>query len=154
MQTTGILILTSNRVGTFDEAFKSRIQLSLRYKNLDFPQRLKIWDNFITRLEGFQTDPQVKKVIAVPTVNGGVDLGINVTEIREKLQELATVELNGREIRNAVSTARQLAMFKKVPMGYEHLESVIDEAEKFNKYLLELQKGMTADQKKNRQGER
>ena len=30
----GILILTSTRVGTFDEAFKSRIQLTLRYKNL------------------------------------------------------------------------------------------------------------------------
>lgn len=29
-----ILILTSNRVGTFDEAFKSRIQLSLHYDNL------------------------------------------------------------------------------------------------------------------------
>lgn len=30
----GILILTSNRVGTFDEAFKSRILLSLDYDNL------------------------------------------------------------------------------------------------------------------------
>ncbi|KAI8932326.1 hypothetical protein NX059_010520 [Plenodomus lindquistii] len=30
----GILILTSNRVGTFDEAFKSRIQLSLHYDDL------------------------------------------------------------------------------------------------------------------------
>ena len=33
----GILILTSNRVGTFDEAFKSRIQLSLHYENLGKP---------------------------------------------------------------------------------------------------------------------
>jgi SpoVK/Ycf46/Vps4 family AAA+-type ATPase len=31
----GILILTSNRVGTFDEAFKSRIQVALHYPNLD-----------------------------------------------------------------------------------------------------------------------
>jgi hypothetical protein len=90
----------------------------------------------------------------VPTGNGGVDLGIKVAEIREKLPELAKTELNGREIRNAVSTARQLAMFKGVPMGYAHLESVIGEAKKFDKYLLELQKGWTADQKKSRQGER
>ncbi|KAH7333350.1 ATPase [Rhexocercosporidium sp. MPI-PUGE-AT-0058] len=150
----GILILTSNRVGTFDEAFKSRIQLSLRYNNLDIGQRLLIWGNFITRLEGFQTNPSAKQFNAVPTENGGVDLGIKVEEIRAKLPELAKAELNGREIRNAVSTARQLAMFKGVPMGYEHLESVIEEAKKFNKYLLELQKGMTSDQKKNRQGER
>jgi hypothetical protein len=44
-------------------------------------------------------------------------------------------------------------MFKGVPIGYTHLESIIEEAKKFNKYLLELQKGITADQKKSRQGE-
>jgi len=43
----GILILTSNRVGTFDEAFKSRIQLALHYKNLDTFQQKKIWRNFL-----------------------------------------------------------------------------------------------------------
>src|SRR6202043_2614411 len=47
----GILILTSNRVGTFDEAFKSRIQLSLHYDNLTRPQRSKIWKNFLNRLK-------------------------------------------------------------------------------------------------------
>ena len=42
----GILILTSNRVGTFDEAFKSRIQVALHYTNLDRVARKKIWKNF------------------------------------------------------------------------------------------------------------
>ena len=46
----GILILTSNRVGTFDEAFKSRIQLSLRYKRLQRHQRKQIWLNFMSHL--------------------------------------------------------------------------------------------------------
>ena len=40
--TVGILILTSNRVGTFDEAFNSRIQLSLHYENLTCSQRRTI----------------------------------------------------------------------------------------------------------------
>lgn len=44
----GILILTSNRVGTFDEAFKSRIQLALHYKNLSENQRSQIWSNFLS----------------------------------------------------------------------------------------------------------
>jgi hypothetical protein len=57
------------------------------------------------------------------------------------LPELAGIELNGREIRNVVSTARQLAMFRKVPMGYEHLKTVIGEAEKFDMYLLDLARG-------------
>ncbi|KAK0615070.1 hypothetical protein B0T17DRAFT_602173 [Bombardia bombarda] len=46
----GILILTTNRVGTFDEAFKSRIHLALRYLPLDEEQRVEIRRNFIHML--------------------------------------------------------------------------------------------------------
>jgi len=55
----GILILTSNRVGTSDEAFKSRIQLALHYLVLGPYQRLRIWGNFINRLESFGDDDKV-----------------------------------------------------------------------------------------------
>ena len=47
----GILILTSNRVGTFDEAFKSRIQVAFHYPNLDRVARKKIWKNFFDMME-------------------------------------------------------------------------------------------------------
>jgi hypothetical protein len=90
----------------------------------------------------------------VPSVHGGVDLGINAEEVRAKLDELAKTELNGREIRNAVSTARQLAMFRREPMGYNHLRIVIAEAEKFEKYLLDLNKGFTRDELMEDRGER
>ncbi|KAI0467033.1 P-loop containing nucleoside triphosphate hydrolase protein [Xylaria cf. heliscus] len=40
------LILPFDRVGSFDETFKSRIQLALHYDNLMEPQRRKIWRNF------------------------------------------------------------------------------------------------------------
>ncbi|KAK8009961.1 P-loop containing nucleoside triphosphate hydrolase protein [Apiospora arundinis] len=53
----GILILTSNRVGTFDEAFKSRIQLSLHYENLGISQRRKVWRNFMNRVKSL--DPTI-----------------------------------------------------------------------------------------------
>ncbi|KFY82415.1 hypothetical protein V498_08592, partial [Pseudogymnoascus sp. VKM F-4517 (FW-2822)] len=46
----GILILTTNRVGTFDEAFKSRIQLAIHYPALDEKGRWEIWSNFINSL--------------------------------------------------------------------------------------------------------
>src|SRR6266487_658892 len=152
LTTSGILILTSNRVGLFDEAFKSRIQLTRRYKTLEEPQRLQIWDNFITRLESFQQQktqtgqqPKLTRKPTIPTANGGVDLGIDAKEIRDNLQHLAAAQLNGREIRNAVSTARQLAMFQKKPMGYVHLCTVIEEAKKFETYLLKLRNRMTDD---------
>ncbi|KAF4922405.1 ATPase family AAA domain-containing protein 3, partial [Colletotrichum viniferum] len=132
----GILILTSNRVGTFDEAFKSRIQLNLRYKNLNEQQRLQIWTNFIDRIETLQ------------------DVGINSEEIRQHLPELATANLNGRQIRNVISTARQLAVYRKMRLGYEHIACVIGEASKFDEYLKELRQGYTADDIRRGRGER
>ena len=45
----GILILTSNRVGTFDEAFKSRIQLS--------PCTTRTWANHNNTRSGRTSSP-------------------------------------------------------------------------------------------------
>ncbi|TRX92245.1 hypothetical protein FHL15_006860 [Xylaria flabelliformis] len=84
----GILILTSNRVGIFDEAFKSRIQLALHYKNLSPHQRTQIWGNFFSRLEEINED------------------GIDFLDLKDNTEELAKHKLNGREIRNVITTAR------------------------------------------------
>jgi hypothetical protein len=46
--------------------------------------------------------------------------------------------MNGRQIRNTITTARQLAMFKETRMNYEHLKHVIEVAGKFERYLFEL----------------
>jgi hypothetical protein len=123
----GILILTSNRVGTFDEAFKCRIQLSLRYENLTRPQRLQVWENFINRLENFD------------------DNEINLEDLRSHTKELAAYNMNGRHIRNAITTARQLARYKKQPMSFADLVHVINVAGKFDKYLLEMHSGVSED---------
>ena len=40
---SGVLILTTNRVGQFNKAIKSRINLSLYYPPLNEDQSLKIW---------------------------------------------------------------------------------------------------------------
>ena len=49
----GILILTSNRVGTraFDEAFKSRVQVAIHYENLTKKSRRAVWLNFFDVIE-------------------------------------------------------------------------------------------------------
>ncbi|KAM0388622.1 hypothetical protein ACHAQC_009659 [Fusarium culmorum] len=140
----GILILTSNRVGIFDEAFKSRIQLNLRYKTLDGAQRKQIWKNFFIRLRRLEQE------------NGttGGSYGANVDEMMGKLDDLAEANLNGRQIRNAVSTARQLARYQKEPLSYKHLTAVINEAKKFDEYLLELNRSYTADEIQRDKGER
>ncbi|MCJ1385305.1 hypothetical protein MMC17_008427 [Xylographa soralifera] len=91
----GILVLTSNRVGTFDEAFKSRIQLALHYPTLGPFQRLRIWETFIQRLESFGDD------------------AVDIADLRDHLEDLKEEKMNGGQIRNAITMARQYAEWKK-----------------------------------------
>ncbi|KAF7534383.1 hypothetical protein G7054_g6264 [Neopestalotiopsis clavispora] len=124
----GILILTSNRVGIFDEAFKSRIQLALHYENLQKPQRVKIWKNFLSRLQSLGEED-----IDYDTIDSYID-------------ELSDYDMNGRQIRNAITTARQLAKFKGKSMGFGHLRHVIKVAGKFDHYLLQVHDKISDDQ--------
>ncbi|OTB04065.1 hypothetical protein M426DRAFT_73637 [Hypoxylon sp. CI-4A] len=137
----GILVLTSNRVGTFDEAFKSRILLSLHYENLTEDQRTKIWKSFMTRLKNMDEnlDDAKRKFREV-------DREIDFDDVECYLSELAKHELNGRQIRNAITTARQLAVFRKEPMSSEYLKHVIGVSSKFDKYLKNVQEGYSDDQ--------
>ncbi|KAK7917991.1 hypothetical protein PG985_009865 [Apiospora marii] len=121
----GILILTSNRVGTFDEAFKSRIQVAIHYDNLTKKSRKAIWRNFFDMIEES-------------------DEGANVPELERRLDELAGEEMNGRQIRNALLTARQLAQHRNERLDWEHLNQVMKTSAAFNKYLKTV-KGHTDD---------
>jgi SpoVK/Ycf46/Vps4 family AAA+-type ATPase len=123
---SGILILTSNRVGHFDEAFKSRIQLALHYKNLDQRQRRQIWRNFLQRLKDLQKD-------------------IAFTDLDKHIDDLAENQMNGRQIRNAITTARQLAIYRKRDLDYQSMQDVIETSSMFDKYLLELNEGNSDD---------
>ncbi|KAH8886449.1 P-loop containing nucleoside triphosphate hydrolase protein [Thozetella sp. PMI_491] len=113
----GILILTSNRVGTFDEAFKSRIQVAIHYDNLTKKSRKAIWRNFFDMIEE------------------STDEDANMAELERRLDDLAAEEMNGRQIRNALLTARQLAKHRKERLDWEHLSQVIKTSGAFNKYL-------------------
>ena len=68
-------------MGAFDEAFKSRIQLALHYKNLTSGQQRKIWRNFFTQLR--QRDPD----------------SIDFVEITDHIDELAKEDMDGQQIR-------------------------------------------------------
>ncbi|KAK4159055.1 hypothetical protein QBC43DRAFT_327956 [Cladorrhinum sp. PSN259] len=146
----GILILTSNRVGTFDEAFKSRIQLSLHYEPLTQGQRHKIWKNFLHRLQSLDEEQQQAAKIEPLGDNRkrklDLPLGIDFDDIECYLSELAEKPMNGRQIRNAITTARQLAKFKGVDMSSVHLKHVIGVSKKFDEYLDKVQDGYSDEQ--------
>ncbi|KAF5588709.1 TOB3 (member of AAA-ATPase family) [Fusarium pseudoanthophilum] len=97
----GVMFLTTNRVSAFDPAFESRIHLTIHYPNLDYTSRLHIWKTF---------------------VNIGTD-GSNLSE--DELDELAGVELNGRQIKNVVKTARLLATHEKTQLAMSHINTVL-----------------------------
>ena len=114
----GILILTSNRVGHFDEAFRSRIKLALHYTSLTKADRKKVWRNFFKGLrESSKSD-------------------VDYEDLDDHLDDLAEFTLNGREIRNSVATASELAQFRKQKLEFKHLDHVIRMAGEFETYLM------------------
>ncbi|KAK0640441.1 Protein CdcH [Lasiodiplodia hormozganensis] len=100
----GILFLTSNRVESFDEAFRSRIHLKINYPDLNAEAKIGIWKNFI--------EASRKK-------NGS-----NVSDAN--IKELAEYPLNGREIKNMVKTAQLLASREKWPLEMRHFKVCLD----------------------------
>lgn len=143
----GILILTSNRVGTFDEAFKSRIQLALHFPLLGPSQRRRIWENFINRLESFNKD-------GGDDDNGDHRVKVDVADLRKHLDDLKEERMNGRQIRNALTTARQYAEWKEKTLRYEQLKDVIEVSGRFDKYLDQLNGGYTDDELAEGEGRR
>ncbi|KAF4459551.1 P-loop containing nucleoside triphosphate hydrolase [Fusarium albosuccineum] len=121
----GILILTTNRVGSFDEAFKSRIQLALGYPTLDEEDRYKIWENFVKML---------------PRTGERIDM----QDLQMNLGKLAQFEINGRQIRNIITMARHLAKFRREMLRYRHMQDAVRSVQKFNEYLNQV-KGVSDD---------
>ncbi|UZP38659.1 hypothetical protein NXS19_006475 [Fusarium pseudograminearum] len=104
----GLLFLTTNRVGTIDEAFKSRIHLSLYYPPLDKTQTRDIFRLNIGKLK--QIEAERSRMTGEPA------LVIKENEIIEfaskHYEELArsTGCWNGRQIRSAFQIASSLAI--------------------------------------------
>lgn len=78
----GTMFLTTNRAGTFDLAFVSRIHISPNYKELSVSSRRTVWRNF------FVNSPQ-EHVISTKQVD-----------------ELVRLDMSGRQINNVLKIAR------------------------------------------------
>ncbi|KAM0475960.1 hypothetical protein ACHAP7_007066 [Fusarium lateritium] len=97
----GVMILTTNRFPAIDPAFESRIDITIVFKDLHPDSRAKIWHNFLVREES------------------------DLAKDSEGIAKLAKAHLNGRQIKSAVKTARILAVSENVPLGLDHLETVV-----------------------------
>ncbi|KIJ36812.1 hypothetical protein M422DRAFT_113825, partial [Sphaerobolus stellatus SS14] len=100
----GILILTTNRISTYDPAVKSRIHLMLDFNDLSESGRRALWEKF---MEKAREKAQEKA--------------------QEKAKEKSITKLpyNGREIKNTVQLAQLLAISQKKDLEWEHVQSIV-----------------------------
>lgn len=96
------MFLTTNRVNTFDPAFQSRIHISLDYQELSVKSRRTVWKNFL------DNSPQEHIVT------------------KEQLDELARMNVNGRQIKNILKIARLLATRKEAKLSHEHIVTTLE----------------------------
>lgn len=109
---SGIVFLTTNRLKSFDEAMISRIHLALGFTPPDLAMRQKIWYKCLSAL------PEGETAIE--------DVDTVVNHLKEE-------RLNGREISNAVTTARTMARFRNEGLELAHIQKVLRVRQDFHK---------------------
>ncbi|KAI9666537.1 MAG: hypothetical protein M1821_004473 [Bathelium mastoideum] len=115
---SGILILTTNRITSLDIAVQSRINLAIRYPELDDPQKRAIYEGFVKQLKHDNSDKaQLMKWI----------------DELERDREPPFRNLNGRQIRNVLFSAASLAAGRNGDgrLGVYHVRQILRETKRF-----------------------
>jgi hypothetical protein len=101
---------------TFDEAFQSRIHVALRYDKLDAKAKRAIFKLFIDRITAYG------KIKVKPFSE-------------DDLAALSKHDLNGREIKNVLGSAQDLAVNKGEPLSLAHVRLVLEVHARFGRDL-------------------
>ncbi|RAL09364.1 uncharacterized protein BO97DRAFT_416862 [Aspergillus homomorphus CBS 101889] len=139
----GILFLTTNRVGDFDEAFTSRIHVSLYYPELDSQNTVAVFELNLKMIE--KRFRKKGRAIDIDSFQIARFAG-------EHFNQYPKARWNGRQIRNACHTALALAEFEAqgnnrrevlkpeaiVRLSVEQFEIVRDAYVNFTKYINDL----------------
>lgn len=174
---SGILILTTNRVGTFHPAFRSRIHVSLYYPPLRKDATMQIWNMHLAQaVELKDKDMKIhtnemlnfasKHCHELKKARADTWNGRYVLILSRMLREHTNIESHHRQIRNAFQTAIALAKFRatedrerngnidkhRVELGQEHFKIVAQASKDFDMYLKHTLGGQTeADQAQTEQ---
>ncbi|CAE6528383.1 unnamed protein product [Rhizoctonia solani] len=124
---TGVLILTTNRIRTFDKAFVSRFSIAIHYPDLDQASRLLIWKEFLGRAGVAVGDKG-----AAPSTKPSY-----ITH--DELVSLTKKSFNGRVIKQIVRGAQALSIADKEPLGMSHILAVLGITEQFEADWKELE---------------
>ncbi|KAL8907852.1 MAG: hypothetical protein Q9207_001176 [Kuettlingeria erythrocarpa] len=115
----GIIILTTNRITSLDVAVQSRIHLAIQYQDLKPDQKFKIFKNFLNK-------------IGEDNIDNPYEMDVELKKICRR------TPINGRQIRNVVSSAQALALAEKRKLGVEQLNTVYETTVDFLESLKDL----------------
>ena len=132
---SGILFLTTNRVGALDPAFKSRIHVSLYYPKLTREVSTKIWKSHIRKAKDYFEDKGESYTLRKREI---IDF---LKQHFKGLKEEKAEPWNGRQIRNAFQVAIALAENEaymsggKLELTHRQFHTVAHASSEFEKYL-------------------
>lgn len=136
---SGILFLTTNKIGNFDEASKSRIHILLYYAPLDIKQSKKIWRVNLKRISENHKDLEVDQDEILDWAH----------EYMRDCEDKAMKLWNGRQIYNACQTAVAIAQFQakdgKAKMTEAHFDTIAKASRQFDEYLEQVLGGTDAE---------
>jgi adenylate kinase family enzyme len=152
----GILFLTTNRTGTLDEAFKSRVQVKVYYPPLEEEQTMEIWEMNINRLRVIDLQRSTSTEEPPLQIFDQDIMNFARQHYREHSSKGGNGRWNGRQIRNAFQIASALAYYdhrdkhqrlrledpdakpSAMPvLGVEHFKTMADLTTAFDEYLLD-----------------
>ncbi|KAJ1307821.1 hypothetical protein OPQ81_001902 [Rhizoctonia solani] len=143
---SGVLILTTNRIRSFDDAFLSRFSVALRYPDLDRESRTVLWSKFLM-LAGASVEEN-KSASSLKTVTSNATEGMDTEGITTPchfsltdINKLSLKELNGRVIKQTVRTAQALAVSAGEQLSMSHVKTVLKISDQFAEDWKELEFG-------------
>ncbi|KAJ0106751.1 hypothetical protein J7T55_001275 [Diaporthe amygdali] len=132
----GVLFLTTNRVGIVDEAFRSRIHLSLYYPALRKKQALEIFKLNIRRIKEIEKSKAVIRGKGddsqprLPPTEIDEDSILNfATRHWENARNNPSRRWNGRQIRNSFQIAYSLVNLNQISVPESHYDDDYDDEE-------------------------
>lgn len=111
---SGILFLTTNRIGSFDEAFKSRAHLPLFYPPLDLESTIKLWENSLNRIE--RRNQEKRAIEKQKEESGTLDRPVQIRFEREKLLEFAADHYSKNLKRTPLGTVDRSEMHPRLQL--------------------------------------
>lgn len=134
---SGMLFLTTNRVGLVDDAFISRAHVVLEYEALTDESRKSMWEAFFTKLR--------------KETKGKIVVTQKAKDYIFHNDDIKNLKWNGREIRNALQTTITLAQYDAhedrgaeydpedaISITEDHFSRVADMSKSFKDFLFKL----------------